>query len=122
MQSSGILSVGCIRDTRQSHISRMIEYNVRSGTGDQHIGTNVKLTAVQQKRVHHVSATNKNSLFSLVLSTLECKILSASRFCVVAAEFRELIIIYLSRGTSGGALRGRVFLFVSSAKQHPEKR
>lgn len=60
MQTSGILSVGCIRDTRQPHISRMIEYNVRCGTRDQHVRANIKLATVQQKRVHHISETKEN--------------------------------------------------------------
>ena len=60
MQASGILSVGCVRDTRQSHISRMIEYNVRRGACDQHVRANIKLAAVQQKRVQHISKINGN--------------------------------------------------------------
>ena len=65
MQTSGILSVGRIRDTRQSHISRMIEYNVRRGTCNQHIRANIKLATIQQKRVQHISDINESDCFSL---------------------------------------------------------
>ena len=61
MQSSGILGVWCIRDTRHSHVSRMIEYDVRCGTCYQHVRTDIKLAAVQQKRVHHISEINENN-------------------------------------------------------------
>lgn len=64
MQASGILGVGRIRDTGQSHISRMIEYNVRCGTCDQHVRANIKLTTVQQKRVQHISEVNEKHCFS----------------------------------------------------------
>ena len=64
MQASGILSVWCIRDTGQSHISRMIEYNVRCGACDQHVRANIKLTTVQQKRVQHISEVNEKDCFS----------------------------------------------------------
>ena len=33
----------------------MIENNIRRGAGDQHVSANIKLEAIQQQRVHHIS-------------------------------------------------------------------
>ena len=39
----------------------MIENNIRRGAGDQHVSANIKLEAIQQQRVHHISDEKKNN-------------------------------------------------------------